>query len=458
LSGAETPFLTVAPELLLGGVALLVALLGWRSFSAPSYGVLVTIALLPLLKTAAHDGVLARFAAPDVFTFLAFAGTVLLLVRGRDTGWRSVRVPLQALAGLAAFLPCVLLSLLATESLARSVVELASYGVNAVLLALIVFHVRTREALFDCFRAWEAGVVLAVAGAVAGLVLLFTGNLGTPLTEGPKLASTFKKSGQLSAYLLPSLPVLWFNFRHLSRSRRARVLRGALIAASFVALAATGSRTGLALGSALLAVLFWAGWARAFLRGRVALRVSVVALCAMVALPLWARAIEALPFSFHRALSVLDGVDSLERMSPTRYYQYQGWRVAAAEFPWIGIGAGDFKTRATSLAPAAWHSHEVHNTYLGVWAETGVPGIAALAVFYLGVMLAAWQVLARGDRTTADLGLALVIAILALVLYGVSNFGLRMRHLWSVFGLALAAWNVVVAQRARAGAAAEGAA
>lgn len=455
MSGVETPFLTVAPELLLGAVALLVALLGWRSFSVPSFGVLATLALLPLLKTAAHDGVLARFAAPDVFTFLAFAGTVLLLLRGRDTGWRGIRVPAQALAGLVAFFPCVLLSLLATEDPARSVVELVSYGVNAVLAGLIVFHVRTRKALFACFRAWEAGVVLAVAGSAAGLALLVTGNFDTPLTEGPKLASTFKKSGQLSAYLLPSLPILWFNLRYLSASRRTRGARVALIVASFVALLATGSRTGLVIGAVLVALLFGAGWARAFLSGRVPLRASVAVLCVLAAFPLAARGIDSLPFSFHRALSILDGVDSLERLSPTRYYQYQGWLVAAAEFPWIGIGAGDFKTRATSLAPAAWHSHEVHNTYLGVWAETGILGIAALAVFYLGVLRAAWQVRTRGDRATADLGIALVVAILALFLYGASNFGLRMRHLWSVFGLAVAAWNVVVAHGANAGAAEE---
>jgi O-antigen ligase len=380
-----------------------------------------------------------------VFTFFAFAGTVLLLLRRRDTEWRSIRVPMQALVGLVAFFPCVLLSFLATEDPARSAVELVSYGVNAVLLGLIVFHVRERDDLFACFRAWEAGVVLAVAGSAVGLALLFAGNFDTPLTEGPKLASTFKKSGQLSAYLLPSLPILWFNYRHLSASRRARVLRGLLIAAAFIALLATGSRTGLVLGGALLAGLFGAGWVRTFLGRRAALRVSVAALCLLAALPPAARMVDALPFSFHRALSILDGGGSLESLSPTRYYQYQGWRVAAAEFPLIGLGTGDFKTRATSLAPAAWYSHEVHNTYLGVWAETGILGIAALAAFYLGVLRAAWQVLVRGDRTTAELGFALVVALLALFLYGVSNFGLRMRHLWSVFGLVLAAWNIVVA-------------
>jgi O-antigen ligase len=91
----------------------------------------------------------------------------------------------------------------------------------------------------------------------------------------------------------------------------------------------------------------------------------------------------------------------------------------------------------------------VHNTYLGVWAETGLFGIAALVVFYLGVLRSAWQVFVRGDREMAALGFALSVAVAVLYIYGVTNFGLRMRHLWCVFGVVLAAWNVVAAAPAR---------
>jgi len=451
MRGVELPFVTVPPELLLAGFLAMAALFAWRSFATPFRGLLVVLAALPLLKTVAHEGVLARFAPPDVFVALTAAGTAVVLARRRDAAWGSVRIPREVLLGGGAFAAAALLSVLASEDVGRSAVELAAYGVNAVLFALLVFHVRTREALFTCVRAWEIGVVIAVLGSVAGVALLFAGNLETPLTEGPKLASTFKKSGQLSAYLLPSFPLLWFARRELSTSRRARALRGLLIAAAYASLVATGSRTGLALGTAILAALFAGSWLRTLLGRQTLLRLGVAVAALAAVVPAAGDLASRLPYSFQRAFSVLDGVSSLERMSPTRYYQFQGWQVAAAERPWLGVGTGDFKTRATSLVPAAWHAHEVHNTYLGVWAETGIPGIAALAVLYLGILRAAWQVIGRGDRSIAALGFALLVALGVLYLYGISNFGLRMRHLWCVFGLVVAAGNVVLREGARPG-------
>ena len=166
-----------------------------------------------------------------------------------------------------------------------------------------------------------------------------------------------------------------------------------------------------------------------------------------MAAPLAGKAMESLPFTFHRAFSILDGTADLESLSPTRYHQFLGWKVAAAEYPWIGVGTGDFRERATALVPQAWLSHEIHNTYLGIWAETGVFGIFALTVFYLGIVRTGWQVVARGDDRMRALGVALLAVAVALCIYGAMNFGLRMRHLWSVFALIVAAWNVVMVER-----------
>jgi len=436
-------------------VALLgigVLALGWRSLSTPARGVPVILALLPLLKTAERGGVLARFAPPDVFIFLTLLGTVVLLARRRDPGWRSVRVPLQVLVGLALFFPPVVLSFLASEDPGRSTVELVAYGVNAVLFGLVVFHVRSRENLLACMRAWEIGVVVAVVGAVVGVVLLLNGIVHVPLTEGPKVSSTFKKSGQLSAYLLPSLPILWFNLREMSATRRARILRRLLIAATYFAIVASGSRAGLVIGGVLIVGLFGGSWICGVANRRGLALASTGGLLLAFATPRLSHALDILPFGFRRAFSIFHASATLEQLSPTRYHQYLGWKVAAADYPWLGVGTGNFKNRATSLVPEAWTSHEVHNTYLGIWAETGLFGILALALFYLGVLRAAWQVVVWGDKTMSVLGLSLLIALLTLFLYGTSNFGLRMRHLWSIFGLIIAAWNLVTVAPAPSGA------
>jgi O-antigen ligase len=193
-------------------------------------------------------------------------------------------------------------------------------------------------------------------------------------------------------------------------------------------------------------VLFAGRWASAALR-RPARALAYVALGVAIAVPAGRAASAALPFSFQRALSIASGEGSLERLSPTRYYQFLGWEIAAAEYPLLGVGAGDFHSRTTSFVPAAWKSHEIHNTYLGVWAETGILGIALLVALYLGVMQAAWEGLGHArDREMQALHFALLAAIGVLAVYGLSNFGLRMRHLWAIFGLAIAAWNVMRAE------------
>ncbi|HET9887212.1 MAG TPA: O-antigen ligase family protein, partial [bacterium] len=324
--------------------------------------------MLPILKTAGSAGFLVRFAMADVFLFLVLLGTVVAMARGRAGDWRSLRIPRQALFALGAFLPLVLVSFFFSESVERSLIETLAYFVNVVFAALIVLHVRTRRDLHQAFLIWEKAVVLTLIGGVAGLVLLFTGNFDTALTEGPKLASTFKKSGQLSAYLLPSIAVLWYNFAYLSPTKKSRILRGLVFFVLFVCLVGTGSRTGLALGAATFLFLFGAQGARNFVR-RPAMHLGAAAIAAVLCVGALHAVSSVLPFSFQRAFSIVSGESSLERLSPTRYYQFLGWEIAAAEYPLFGVGAGDFHSRTTSFVPAAWKSHEIHNTYLGVWAE-----------------------------------------------------------------------------------------
>jgi O-antigen ligase len=418
---------------------------GWRAFATPSRGVPVVLALLPVLKTAGSSGFLVRFALPDLFTFVTLAGTIVALSRRRDGGWGNVRLPWQVLLGLGFLFFFAVTSISASRNLEESLTEITAYAVDAVLLALIVLLVRSRAQVIRCLRAWEVGALIALGGSVIGIALIFSGNITTSWTEGPKLASTFKKSGQLSAYLLPSIPLLWFNAEYLSKTKRARVARRCLFVAVMLALLATGSRTGLALGGGLILFLWGARWMRRFFTHRPGLKIALLVAVLGTVIPMLVQSFDTMPFAFRRAFSIMSSDGSLESLSPTRYHQFLGWQVAASHYPLLGVGTGDFNSRNTCFVADSWKSHEIHNTYLGVWAETGVFGILSLSMFYLGVLISAYQVLARSeDETFRALGFALVISNLVLFAYGVSNFGLRMRHLWSIFGLTLAAWNVVV--------------
>jgi O-antigen ligase len=412
--------------------------------------VLAILFALPLQKTAGSSGFLARFALADIFTALAIAGTVVALARGNAGDWRSIRVPGQFLIGVALFLPAVAVSFFVTETVERSIVETIAYLVNLVIVSVIVFHIRTREDLYRCLRTWEIAVWIVVLGAFVGVIFLFQGRLDTLLTNGPKVTSTFKKSGQLSAYIMASLPVLWFTLIYRSKTRRQRILRGLFLALAVVSLFATGSRTGFLLGAGLTGVLFGGRWLTMLLRRRTVLKLSSLAFAAILAVPIFAIVLQELPFSFQRAFSIASsgGLSSLEDLSQTRHYQIVGFQVAANKYPLTGVGVGDFYTRNTALAPGAWKHHEIHNTYLGVWAETGIVGILALFLFYLAIVQAVWQTISHArDPELVAIGIALLISLTTLCLYGLSHFGLRMRHMWAVFGLILAAWNVLWRER-----------
>lgn len=406
---------------------------------------------LPLQKTAGSSAILQRFTVIDLFTAIAVAGTVVAIVRGRADGWQDLRLPKQFLIGIALFLPIVFASFFVTETPSRSAVETLAYLVNLVIVAAIVFHVRTRKHLYACLDAWEWAAALVTVLACVGIFLLFQGRVDTLLTNGPKVTATFKKSGQLSSYLMVTLPLLWFNLIYRTHDRRTRWLRSLLVVGATVALFATGSRTGFAIGGGVALALFAGRWVVGILSRRTLLKLSTLAFAGMIAVPLYGLLLERLPFSFHRALSVVylgSEVESLETLSPTRHYQMVGFRTAASEYPLTGVGVGDFYTRNTALAPGAWHSHEIHNTYFGVWAETGLPGIAALLLFYLAIAQALWQVISHApDPETAALGVALLVATLAFWVYGTSHFSLRMRSMWAIFALALALWNVVGRER-----------
>lgn len=438
-----TLFQTIPLELLVALVGIALLFYGGDSFVRPKRGIFAVLFLLPILKTAGSSGFLVRFALADIFLGIALVGTLVALRRKQAGNWRELRIPRQALVALFLFLPMAIVSFFASESIERSFVETTAYVTNVFLAALLVFHLRTREDLVVAFAIWEKAVVVTLIGGIVGLIFLFTGNFETALTEGPKLASTFKKSGQLSAYLMPSVAILWFNLTYRSPTRKLRIYRTIVFVVLFICLVGTGSRTGLALGGATFLFLFGGRWAMSFLQ-RPLLKLGAIAVVVAVLIPLFGAVNDALPFSFQRAFSIVSGESSLEKLSPTRYYQFLGWEIAAADYPWTGVGAGDFHSRTTSFVPAAWKSHEIHNTYLGVWAETGLFGIATLVLLYLGIAQAAWEGMGHSrDREMAALHFALLTALCVLVIYGMSNFGLRMRHLWAIFGLILAAWNVV---------------
>jgi O-antigen ligase len=372
----------------------------------------------------------------DLFTALAFAGTLVAFARNRAMGCASVLIPREFIVGTALFLGACLVSFFTTETPERSIVELGVYVVNLTIFGLVVLHLQSREDLRLAFRVWERATLYTAVIGILGVWFLFQGITDSLVTNGPKLAATFKKSGQLASYLLASLPILWFNLLYQSPRRGQRVARALLIAIVL-------SRTALLLAAGILAILFGIRWSLGILTDS---RRFVAAATVAVLVPILIENLSLeLPFAFRRAFSILERDQTLESMSQTRAYQWEGWQIAATEYPLTGVGVGDYRTRNTSLVPAAWKPHEVHSTYFGVWAESGIVGVVGLVLLTLAILRSCFQAAVRApDTEAAALALAISAGVVALLFYSLSHFGLRMRYLWILSGFAVAVWNVSV--------------
>jgi len=69
-----------------------------------------------------------------------------------------------------------------------------------------------------------------------------------------------------------------------------------------------------------------------------------------------------------------------------------GWRMFE-DHPWIGVGIGNYGTEYGQYAPAHWYEPlgHAHNIFINFIAETGILGLAAFLLFWLGALRFAWR-------------------------------------------------------------------
>jgi len=268
-----------------------------------------------------------------------------------------------------------------------------------------------------------------VSGLVGGVALLL--NLHAPLliSKAHKLTATFQYSNQVSSYLMIVFPLyLLFSLdRRKSMALRIMALIAAFLTVGIVI--ATGSRSGIA-GLLVAGGLFFL-WQAGKPRTWVTLAIVGVVLLGIIGTVVpWNK----LPGAFRRSTSIFaasEGTLTLKELSPSRYYQLIGWQKIVARYPLFGVGVGDFKDHLLQLVPEAKKKHEMHNTYLGVWAEVGAIGFIFFAGFLLAVLRYCKRVLYNiRDVYWREVGGAFAIGLVANLFDQLFHFGLRTRHFW----------------------------
>src|SRR3954447_7781119 len=351
------------PQYALAGAALLLVL-GFVVFS--------TAGLLALLIAAfPWDDMLG--IPTQTVSVVKLLGALLLVgyflrALSRD---EDLRLP-PTIVALVVFTMLVLLSLLLSGDLETGLNKTLRYLLFAAFSFLLVQIVRTRGELLVMLRVL---VLSSTAAALYGCFLFVTGQVervSGPIGE----ANDF-------AYVLAS--VLPFAVYLAGRDRRFRALWVAAAAVLVLALFGTLSRGALV---GVVAVVLWAVATRRTRLTGVLAGGLVVGGTLALALTLWQPLI-------HERLAAKSKVAAANVESRQAY-----WKAAAsmaADHPVLGVGPGRFGVESRNYVlndPIGIVDPVVHNSYLEVLAEGGLPTLVAFLAFISG----SWRLVARARR------------------------------------------------------------
>jgi putative inorganic carbon (hco3(-)) transporter len=105
-----------------------------------------------------------------------------------------------------------------------------------------------------------------------------------------------------------------------------------------------------------------------------------------------------------------DNFAVLERLA----HWQTGWRMFE-DHPWTGVGIGNYSTAYERYAPPHWYVAlgHAHNIFINFLAETGILGLAAFLLFWLGALRFAWRAAGRLQGFAA----ALAIGVFGTMIY-----------------------------------------
>ena len=305
---------------------------------------------------------------------LVLAGYLIRALARND----SVRLP-GTLGAVVVFTMLMLVSLLLSGVPAEGVSKALRYLLFAAFFFVLVQIVRSRGEVLAVLRVLSLS---ATAAAIVGLATFVGGSadrVSGPIGEANDFAYLLASTLPLTVYLVVA-------------ERRRRWLWLACSAILGLGLLGTLSRGALV---GLAAVAVWGIATRRVHFGGVLAAVGIMAGAVLIALLLWMPLID-------ERLAAKETVADANVASRKAY-----WSAAermAADHPVLGVGPGLFgavaRDRYIRSDPVGLERPVVHNSYLEVLAEGGLPALAAFLLFVAG----SWRLASRGRRVAAYSG------------------------------------------------------
>jgi putative inorganic carbon (HCO3(-)) transporter len=388
-----------------------------------------------------------RRAWPGLALFVLWLGWLAAQWIPLPASWIAALSPraaeLHALVGEAAF------TTLSIDPHATKVFWLKSVA-WAIAFALALLLVSSRRRLvWLCYVIVVSGLIQAVYGSLMHLSGANIVVLGTPIAHASQASGFYVNRNHLAGLLEMTLAVgiglmiaqledrgqrTWKQFVRdvakvmLSRKAPLRILLVVLV----IALVMTRSRMG---NTAFFGSLLIAG-AIALILSRHATRSTVLLIASLVVVDIF---IVGAWFGVDKTIQRIEQTtsgDVRERVDPAIYAVK-----IVDDYPWFGTGGGTFynaypRYRGADILP--YYDH-VHNDYMQLATETGLPGLALLGAIVLASFLAA--VLAqsrRRDPLARGVAFGVVMGITALAIHSTVDFNLQIPANAFVFTVLLA--------------------
>jgi hypothetical protein len=454
LGFVRAPLLALAALGLLALVA--VVALGRRRQAAASLG-RTTWALVLLVPLAALIGpVLALPAFPQLFAFRVLvviaAYLVLLLAL---SGSATLRFGAGSFALLfALWYGWLVISLLWAPDKTEALRYLAVVGSMFVLVAFMAAAGRTDRSLRALCWVLAVGFVLVVGFSLLesrlGIRLPTSRLLEGKANQQYAVTSVFHNQNDLATFLAIAWPFLlapWF----LTRRLLWRGLTLAGMALSLFSLVHTGSRSSLlAIALETLVLVVWFGGLRARLgsrRGQVVGAVLAIVLIAGAAYLLFNDSSSTMLRQF-RLEALLGNVQSGSGSGDVRVGLLEGGLSTVGRFYLLGAGPGQAEVVLGGGLDALGLAN-LHNWWLEVLVNGGLPSACLQALIFFGLAAALWRV-ARADRDalTTYLAVAGFTAFAGFIIGALGpSSAAGFAPMWMLWGLALA---VVSRDRLRA--------
>ncbi len=402
---------------------------------APAYAVIVLINLslglalwVPLTSLAGISALNLAGKAAGLLLAVAWLGSLRFLSDTAIAALHRHRLLLGTLAGTLAW---ITFSLAWSDDPGRGFADLWHWYVLGLLFLVVLTTVTTARVLRLILAAFVAGAVISVAIGV------FDGSLTTALNGGARCAGGAADPNFLAASLLPATVLA----AALLSEARSPVMRNLLVAAIVVlipGLVATSSRGGgVAAIVTIVAAFVLFKRQRAGVAGIAAVAIGVAALTFVISPGTW------------------DRVTTFKDDNGRADLRTVALRMGEDE-PVTGVGLSNFDVHSPEYVrePGAMENvglivddpHLPHNTYLQLFAEDGVVGLALFLGLVGGCLraakLAADRFEAQGNSRLDTLARAVIVATISVLAADLSLSAATDQGLWLLLAIAPALLTV----------------